>query len=169
VHRSRTPTGDPAAAHPRPWRSPLARDDAGSASVEFLGAGVILLVPLVYLVLALSAVQSAAFAVEGAARDAARSYVQSATAADGERAVDDAVTVALADGGVSADPRVELTCAPAPADCLTRRGLVSVSVTVDVPLPLLPPLVAGAAPPALEVGAASTQQVSRFADLEGPG
>ena len=50
--------------------------EAGSASLEFLTVGVILLVPLVYLVLAMSAIQAGALAVEGAARQAARVAVQ---------------------------------------------------------------------------------------------
>lgn len=47
-------------------------EDRGSAMVEFLGAALILLVPLLYLVLVLAQVQSAAFAAEGAARESMR-------------------------------------------------------------------------------------------------
>src|ERR687898_866630 len=60
--------------------------DRGSASLEFLTVGIILLVPLVYLVLALAAIQAGALGVEGAARQAARVAV---IAADrGERDAD---------------------------------------------------------------------------------
>ena len=49
------------------WRS-----DEGSAVVEFIFLSLLLLVPIVYLVLALASVQSAAFAAEAVARDASR-------------------------------------------------------------------------------------------------
>lgn len=45
----------------------LAADDSGSASLEFVTVGLLLLVPTVYLVVALSALESASFGVEGAA------------------------------------------------------------------------------------------------------
>ena len=48
------------------------RDETGTAALEFITVGLILLVPLVYLVLALASLQAGTFAVEGAARQAAR-------------------------------------------------------------------------------------------------
>ncbi|NKY41663.1 pilus assembly protein, partial [Cellulomonas septica] len=50
------------------------RDD-GSAVLEFLGVALVLLLPTVYLVLVLGRLQAATFAVEGAAREAARTAV----------------------------------------------------------------------------------------------
>jgi Flp pilus assembly protein TadG len=49
-------------------------DDEGSALVEFVGLGVVLLLPLLYLLLSVFAVQKAAFAVTQAAREAGRAY-----------------------------------------------------------------------------------------------
>ena len=49
--------------------------DAGTAVVEFVLLGVMLLVPLLYLALALSAVQRTAYGVTQAAREAGRGYV----------------------------------------------------------------------------------------------
>ena len=40
--------------------------DEGSASIEFLTAGLLLLVPIIYLVILVAVVQSAALATEGA-------------------------------------------------------------------------------------------------------
>lgn len=48
----------------RPWVDRLRRDD-GTASLEFLTVGILLLVPLVYLVLAVAAIQAGALGVEG--------------------------------------------------------------------------------------------------------
>ena len=46
-------------------------DDDGSAALEFIAVGVILLVPLVYLIIALGAVQEQTLGVEAAARHTA--------------------------------------------------------------------------------------------------
>lgn len=58
----------------RPRARDLLRSESGSASLEFVTVGVILLVPLVYLVLAVAAIQAGVLATEGAARHAARVY-----------------------------------------------------------------------------------------------
>jgi len=73
-------------------RSSRAADDAGSASIEFLTAGMLLLVPIVYLVILVAAVQSAALATEGAARQAARVFVQAASVQSGEEGAARAIT-----------------------------------------------------------------------------
>ena len=51
--------------------------EQGSASLEFITVGMVMLIPLVYLVLTMSAIQAGALAAEGAARQAARVFVQS--------------------------------------------------------------------------------------------
>lgn len=138
-------------------------DESGSASVEFVTAGLILLVPLVYLVLAMSTIQAAALASEGAARQAARVFVQSANDPAGRDAVARAVEFALADHGVAAaDVDVEVSCIPVPTQCHTRHGLVTVTVRLAVSLPLVPAVLDAAAPLAVPLEASATQQVSRF-------
>ncbi|MFD3443915.1 hypothetical protein ACFDTO_04870 [Microbacteriaceae bacterium 4G12] len=140
-----------------------ATGEGGSASIEFVVAGLLMLVPLVYLVLALSAVQAAAFATEGSARQAARAYVRSDTTAEAAAAVDRAVRIGLADYGLDAAAAdVAVACAPEPARCLTRRGTVAVTVRVSVPLPLLPAAVQASTPLAVPVEGRAVQAVSRF-------
>jgi len=137
--------------------------EEGSASIEFLTVGLLLLVPTVALILVLSAVQSAAFAVEGAARQAARVYVQAGSIAEAEAAAARAIDVTLADYGLDAGAAtVAVTCRPDPADCLTRHGFVTVSVGASVPLPLLPPALDIDLPLAIPVSSVATEQVSRF-------
>lgn len=143
-------------------RSSRAADDAGSASIEFLTAGILLLVPIVYLVVLVASVQSAALATEGAARQAARVFVQAPSIEAGEEGAARALELALADHGVTAEARVTITCRPDPADCLARRTWVTVRVDARVPLPLVPPLLEVRAPLAVPIEASSTQQVSRF-------
>jgi len=119
----------------------LREEQSGNAALEFLTAGVILLVPLVYLGLALSSVQGASLAVEGAAREAARVYVSSASDAVGRASADRAVTVALAD---RSQPRrrgdLALSCAPAVSDCLAAGGSVTAHIRTVVQLPFVPPV-----------------------------
>jgi hypothetical protein len=138
-------------------------DEGGSASLEFITVGVLLLVPLVYLVITLAALQAGALAAEGAARHAARVYVQSATPADAAAAAERAVLFALADHGIERDQAsVQIECSPRSTECLTRQGSVTVSVWVSVPLPLVPAAVDAQLPLRVPVDAAATQQVSRF-------
>ena len=137
--------------------------DRGSASLEFLVAGLLMLVPLVYLILTLGTIQSATLATEGAARQAARVFVQAPSTAAGAAAAQRALDLALADHGLEAtEAALRITCAPRPAQCHTRRGWVTVEVAVRVPLPLVPPVFDLRVPLAVPVEASATQQVSRF-------
>ena len=146
----------------RRWTDAL-RSESGSASLEFIGAGLLLLVPIVYLILALSALQCAALAVDGAARQATRVFVQGESVADARSAASRAIEVTLSDYGVEATgAAVTITCRPQPSACLTRRGFVTVTITVVVPLPLVPTVLDLGLPAGLPVSATATEQVSRF-------
>jgi hypothetical protein len=151
----------------RRWRATTRRsgwrDDTGTASLEFITAGLVLLVPLVYLVLTMSAIQGGALAVEGASRQAARVFVASSTVEEGTRRAERAVEFALADYGLRRDDvRVAIRCRPVAAACLTRRGFVTVDVESRVPLPLVPAALDLDAPLSVPLAASATQQVSRF-------
>lgn len=138
--------------------------DEGSASLEFITAGLVLLLPLVYLVLTMSSIQAGAFAVEGASRQAARVYVQASTIAEANAAAARAVEFALADYGLTTDQvSVTVSCRPNPTDCLQRRGFVTVRVTTTVALPLVPPVLDLDVALSVPMQSSATQQVSRFA------
>jgi hypothetical protein len=139
------------------------RDETGTASLEFITAGLVLLVPLVYLVLTMSAIQGGALAVEGASRQAARVFVDSATVAEATRRADRAVEFALSDYGIDRDDvSVAIQCRPRADACLTRRGFVTVVVESRVTLPLVPAALDLDAPLSVPLSASATQQVSRF-------
>ena len=138
-------------------------NDEGSASLEFITAGLVLLLPLVYLVLTMSSIQAGAFAVEGAARQAARVYVQSPNVDYANAAASRAVEFALADYGLDTDQvTVSVSCRPSPGQCLQRRGFVTVVVTTTVTLPLVPPVLDLDVPLSVPISSTATQQVSRF-------
>jgi Flp pilus assembly protein TadG len=146
---------------PTERRSALAGED-GSASLEFITAGLILLVPLVYLVLAMSALQGGALAVEGAARQAARVYVQAPTPAEAEARAERAVLVGLTDYGLdTAAAEVSVGCVGGTV-CLSRNSVVTVTVRVQVPLPLVPAVLTRSPGGSVPLEASATQTVSRF-------
>ncbi|QYH36643.1 hypothetical protein [Salinibacterium sp. M195] len=138
-------------------------DDRGSSSLEFITVGLIMLIPLVYLVLTMSAIQGGALAAEGAARQAARVFVQAESTAEAELTAQRAVEFALSNYGIdSADASVDIACSPDPTNCLARRGYVTVTVGLVVALPLAPPVLTGNFPINVPLDAAATQQVSQF-------
>jgi len=138
-------------------------EDSGSASLEFITAGLILLVPLVYLVLTVAGVQAGALAAEGAARQASRVYVTATTVDDARARAEQAIDFTLSDYGIDiSQSRVTIACAPTPTDCLSRHGYVTVGIEVAVPLPLAPAAVSVDAPLSVHVSSSATQQVSRF-------
>jgi hypothetical protein len=146
------------------WGSPVAwRDDRGSASLEFITTGLILLVPLVYLMLTVSSIQGGALAVEAASRQAARVFVQARSIDEAEERVELAVAFALADYGLDGDDvAVTVSCSPNANRCLTRRGFVTVTVQSRVALPLVPSVLDLDTPLSVPLSAEATQQVSRF-------
>jgi Flp pilus assembly protein TadG len=143
------------------WRH-WAADD-GSAALEFIAAGVLLLVPLVYLIVAMAAIQGGALSVEGASRQAARVFVQAPNLTEADARAQVAIDFALDDFGVNSRAvTVHVTCSPRPTRCLTRRGFVTVTVTASVPLPLAPTATGAHTPLSVPLTATSTEQVSRF-------
>jgi len=145
------------------------RDD-GAAVVEFLLLSLLLLIPIVYLVLTLAQVQSAAFAAEAVARDASRAAVvggvdalqNGASFAEAEREARDransAVAITLADFRVdSQDAEVSLTCSASP--CLTAGSEVQVSVAIELSLPGIGDLIPGVA---VQVGASGSSPVDGY-------
>ncbi len=143
----------------RHGRRVAARSEDGSAVVEFVFLGVLLLVPVVYLVLTVGQVQGGSFAVVGAADQAAKVYVDASAPGEADERAREAARIALADFGFAEEQAaVEITCSE---ECLAPGSTVTVVVTLDVPLPLVP-AVGGPAPSAATVDAVSTQIVERF-------
>lgn len=98
----------------------------------------LLLIPIVYFVLGLSAVQGAAYATTGAADQAAKMYV-SAEAGDPEADArsEAAVLAALQDFSIDPD-RADVSRTCPQGTCTTDGDLVAFTVEVRVPVPLLP-------------------------------
>lgn len=139
------------------------RAESGSASLEFITAGLILLVPMVYLAVAMANIQGAALAVEGAARQAARVYATSPTEQIASARVEHAVTVALSDYGVdTGTSKVTVQCQPNPNKCLSPDGTVRVTVRVEATLPLVPSVLNLSHAANVPLEASALQNISRW-------
>ncbi len=137
------------------------RRDDGTALVEVSWLAILLMVPLIYIVLAVYDTQRHAFAVTAAARAAGRAFVLAPDAGQGEARARAAAALALADQRVDADAvRLDLTCRPA-GDCLAPGSVVVVDVRSQVRLPLLP-AVLGDGAPSIRVDAAHTVPYGTF-------
>jgi Flp pilus assembly protein TadG len=111
--------------------------ERGTATVEFVWLTILLLVPFVYILVAVFDTQRAAYGVSTASRSATRAFLQSPDAASGEQRARAAARVALDDQGL-ATATVRVTCLPTPAQCFEPGSSVRVVVRATQPLPLTP-------------------------------
>ena len=144
-------------------RRPSGRDgraeDDGTAVVEFVLLAVVLLVPFVYAVLCVFAVERAAFTLTSASRDAGRAFVTADDGATARDRADDAVRVALADHAVGSSVTTRVRCSADP--CLTPGARVTVELTTSVVLPLVPHW-GGGAPASVAVRARHVEVVDDY-------
>lgn len=145
-----------------PWRR-SARDDEGSAALEFIAVGVILLVPLIYLVIALGAIQEQTLGAEAAARHMARVIARAPDAVAATARADAVLTGVVDEYGLDADAvDVSLSCTPSGVECPSAGATVLVTVTTRVRLPLVPELLGLDRSTAVPVEAEAVQKVSRL-------
>lgn len=124
------------------------RDDRGSALVEFSWLGILLLIPLVWVVLSVFEVQRGAFAVSGAARAAARAYALAPDDGVGAARGRAAARQVFADQGLGEPPAMRFSCPTRGRDgsCHSAGAVLRVDVRAQVRLPLLPSVLGGGAP-----------------------
>ncbi len=122
-------------------------DERGTALVEAVWLVLLLLVPLVYVVVAVFDVQRASFAVSGAARAAARAYSLAPDEGSAPARARAAAAVALHDQDLDiGDVEIRVSCSPTPGNCLTPGGTIRVELSHQVRLPLAPSALGGSAP-----------------------
>ena len=127
---------------PRPRRG-ASDGERGSALVEFCWVGLILFIPITWIVISVFEVQQGAFAVNGAARAAARAYALAPDDATGAARAQAVVDQTLSDqGGDAQTGKVEVTCEPFPSNCHAGTSLITVHVYSGVTLPFLPEVLA---------------------------
>lgn len=139
----------------------LGRRDDGRAIVEFVFLGVLLLVPMIYLVIVLARVQSAAFAVSTASREAGRAFTTAADDRSARSRAQAAAALPFEDFGFGGEGALEISCDAAP--CLRPEGRVTTIATVTVALPFVPDFLASALPTSIPISATHVATVDRFA------
>lgn len=138
------------------------RDEAGSAIVEFVWLGLILMVPIVYILLTVFDVQRASYGVSAASRAAGRAFVLAPDQSAGYARAERAAQVALKDQGIEpGGVAVRITCTPDPDRCLSPGAVISVVVRTSQPLPLVPSALGGSRP-AVQVNSTHTEPYGTF-------
>ena len=119
-----------------------AAEARGSASVEFVWITLLLLVPFVYILIAVFDVQRASYGVSAASQSAARAFLLAPDVATAQERAQQAARVALADQSV-VGATVHVQCLPNAAACLQPGSSVRVEVHTTQPLPLVPSSLGG--------------------------
>ena len=105
----------------------MSQRDAGNATVEFVGIAIAMMVPLAYAIVAMAQLQSAVFAVEGAAQMATRAYVQASSDLMGRYAAARSAAIAGRNHGlIITMDNVTIACDV--ANCLTPGTPVRITV-----------------------------------------
>lgn len=140
----------------------MAGDQRGSAVVELFWLGILLLLPVLWIVLAVFQVQRGAFGVTAAARAGARAFALAPDDAAGRSRASVAAQLALADQGVHDPlPEVTVTCRPDPEDCHQPGSVITVSVHSRVVLPMTPSAL-GVGRPSFALDATQTVPIGQF-------
>ena len=130
---------------------------AGSSIIEFIFLVVLLLLPMVYLVVGASQVQAASYAAVGAADHAAKVFITAQNEGAGSARAADAVQRAAANMKIGPGrTHFSYSCR---GGCLSPGSTVTVHVTVDTVLPVLP---GGWTWRTGSVGSSASQRVDRY-------
>ncbi|TDN92555.1 TadE family protein [Microbacterium sp. BK668] len=144
---------------------PAAIDDPerGSAPLEFILVGLLLLVPLVYVVVALGLIQGHALGAEAGARHVARAISTAAGEADARERAQRTLAAVIDEYGLDeASVDLEMSCAPAGSACPQPGATLVVTLRTRVALPLVPPVLGLDDLASIPVEASAAQKVSRF-------
>lgn len=148
------------------WSSRLGNavsGEEGSAALEFITVGVLMLVPLVYLVVALGQIQGQALGAEAGARHVARAIASAPDAATATARTDAVLRSVVGEYGIDPDEvSLSLSCRPAGSVCPEAGSTVVVTVATRVALPLIPSVLGLESLASVPVEASAAQKVSRF-------
>lgn len=141
-----------------------AEDDSerGSAALEFIVVGLVLLVPIVYLVVALGLIQGQSLGAEAGARHLARAISTATGAGDAEYRSDLVIDAVIAEYGLDpATVDLSLACIPAAGECPRAGATLTVTLRTRVTLPLVPPVLGIDRWAGIPIEATAAQKVSR--------
>lgn len=138
----------------------MRRTESGSALIEFVWLALLLLVPLVYMMVAVFDVQRAAYGVSSASKAAARAFLLAPDVATAHARAQRAASAALSDQRIGG-AEVSISCLPQGADCLTPGSSVRVVVRTSQELPLMPKFL-GERASSVDVDSSHVEQYSRY-------
>jgi len=137
--------------------------------VEFSWLAILLMVPLVYVMLAVFDVQRTSYGATAATRAAGRAFiiVPDGMSEDDARArAFEAARLAMKDQGIELSPgQLTISCNPA---CLQPGSTVTVTLDTEVRLPLIPDALGGE-PPAIHISASHTEPYGDYREAKGDG
>lgn len=140
-------------------RRRLGAAEGGSAVIEFLVVGIVLTLPVFYLVITLARLQAGTYAVTAAARESARTFVAADDPASANQRASAAARLAFQDQGFGSAGQLSARCAGV---CLSRGSSVTTRADLSVDLPLIPDFLRGVVPSSISVSATHTEAVDRF-------
>lgn len=111
--------------------------DAGTALIEFVWLAIVLLLPMVYIMIAVFDVQRASYGVSAAGQAAAQSFVSAPDVPAAYARAHKTAELTLQDHELS-KATVTIDCVPSAQSCLEPGSSVQVTVIVEQPLPLSP-------------------------------
>jgi Flp pilus assembly protein TadG len=135
--------------------------ERGSAALEFILVGLLMLVPLVYLIVSLGLIQGQSLGAEAAARHIARAVSTATDTADAQGRAD-AVLAAVAEEYGLDDVDLSIVCSPSGASCPRAGATLHVTVRTAVTLPMVPPVLGLEDIAAVPIEATGAHKVSRF-------
>lgn len=145
-------------------------DDAerGSAALEFILVGMLLLVPLVYLIVSLGMIQGQSLGAEAGARHIARALSTSENPEAARRSADLILRSVIDEYALDAGAvDVAFECRPASGSCPDAGATLIVTIRTRVALPLVPPVLGLDRLASIPIEASAAQKVSRFWEAEG--
>ncbi len=136
--------------------------ERGSAPLEFILVGLLMLVPLAYLIVALGLIQSQALGAEAGARHLARAVATAGDLADADRRAERILESVASEYGLDRSAiAVDVECRPAGGACPRAGAMLHVTISSRVALPLVPPVLGLERMASIPVEATAVQKVSR--------
>jgi len=141
--------------------------ERGSAALEFILVGMLLLVPLVYLIVSLGMIQEQSLGAEAGARHIARALSTAENANTARESAHRILQSVVEEYALDpASVRFSLECHPAGGGCPEAGSTLVVTVRTNVALPLVPPVLGLDRLASIPVEASAAQKVSRFWESE---
>lgn len=135
-------------------------DDRGSALIEFIVIGLLLTLPVFYLVITLARLQAGTYAVAEAARESSRMFVTADSDAAGEGRARAAAAMSFADQGFPGEGSVTMQCSKQP--CLSPDAVIQGVTDLDVQLPLIPDFLRGVVPSSIHLHSRHAEVVDHY-------